>query len=146
MLTKSTEYAIRAMVYVQLKNWEGKRPGVVEIAREIEAPEAFSAKILQTLTRHQLLDSAKGRGGGFFFNDEQAELSLYKIIHVMEGDGCFHRCGFGLKSCNNENPCPLHEQYKVVRDSFYDIVRKESIQSLSEKIKKGEAVLKRSIT
>lgn len=146
MLTKSTEYAIRAMVYVQLKNWEGKRPGVVEIAREIEAPEAFSAKILQTLTRHQLLDSAKGRGGGFFFNDEQTELSLYKIIHVMEGDGCFHRCGFGLKSCNNENPCPLHEQYKVVRDSFYDIVRKESIQSLSEKIKKGEAVLKRSIT
>lgn len=146
MLTKSTEYAIRAMVYVQLKNGEGKRPGVVEIAREIEAPEAFSAKILQTLTRHQLLDSAKGRGGGFFFNDEQAELSLYKIIHVMEGDGCFHRCGFGLKSCNNENPCPLHEQYKVVRDSFYDIVRKESIQSLSEKIKKGEAVLKRSIT
>ena len=146
MLTKSTEYAIRAMVYVQLKNGEGKRPGVVEIAREIEAPEAFSAKILQTLTRHQLLDSAKGRGGGFFFNDEQTELSLYKIIHVMEGDGCFHRCGFGLKSCNNENPCPLHEQYKVVRDSFYDIVRKESIQSLSEKIKKGEAVLKRSIT
>lgn len=146
MLTKSTEYAIRALVYVQLKNWEGKRPGVVEIAREIEAPEAFSAKILQTLTRHQLLDSAKGRGGGFFFNDEQTELSLYKIIHVMEGDGCFHRCGFGLKSCNNNNPCPLHDQYKVVRDSFYDIVRKESIQSLSEKIKKGEAVLKRSIT
>ncbi|MFV0265718.1 MAG: RrF2 family transcriptional regulator [Draconibacterium sp.] len=146
MLAKSTEYAIRALVYVQLKNWEGKRPGVVEIAREIEAPEAFSAKILQTLTRHQLLDSAKGRGGGFFFNDEQTQLSLYKIIHVMEGDGCFHRCGFGLKSCNNDNPCPLHDQYKVVRDSFYDIVRKESIQSLSEKIKKGEAVLKRSIT
>ncbi|MFV0591875.1 MAG: RrF2 family transcriptional regulator [Draconibacterium sp.] len=143
MLAKSTEYAIRALVYVQLKNWESKRPGVVEIAREIEAPEAFSAKILQTLTRHQLLDSAKGRGGGFFFNSEQTKLSLYEVVHVMEGDACFHRCGFGLKSCNNENPCPLHEQYKIVRDTFYDIVRKESIQSLSEKIRKGEAVLKR---
>ena len=145
MLAKSTEYAIRALVYVQLKNWEDKRPGVIEIAREIEAPEAFSAKILQTLTRHKLLDSAKGRGGGFFFNREQSELTLYQVIHVMEGDACFHRCGFGLKSCNNDNPCPLHDQYKVVRDNFYDIVQKVTIQSLSEKIKKGEAVLKRSL-
>jgi len=143
MLAKSTEYAIRALVYVQLKNWEEKRPGVVEIATEIEAPAAFSAKILQTLTRHKLLDSAKGRGGGFFFNEEQTELTLYQVIHVMEGDACFHRCGFGLKSCNDENPCPLHDKYKVVRDGFYDIVKKETIQSLSTKIKNGQAVLKR---
>ena len=145
MLAKSTEYAIRALVFVQLRNWEGKRPGVVEIAKEIEAPPAFSAKILQTLTRHRLLDSAKGRGGGFFFNDEQKKLTLYQVIHVMEGDACFHRCGFGLKSCNNDNPCPLHEQYKEVRDKFFDIVQEETIQSLSEKIKKGEAVLNRGI-
>ncbi len=143
MLTKSTEYAIRALVYVQLKNWEAKRPGVVEIAREIEAPSAFSAKILQILTRHKLIDSAKGRGGGFFFNNEQKELTLYKVIHVMEGDDCFHRCGFGLKSCNNDNPCPLHEKYKEVRNSFYAIVKEESIQSLADKIIQGKATLNR---
>ncbi|HPF52371.1 MAG TPA: Rrf2 family transcriptional regulator [Draconibacterium sp.] len=143
MLAKSTEYAIRALVFIQLRNWEEKRPGVLEIATEIEAPSAFSAKILQTLTRHNLVDSAKGRGGGFYFNEEQKQLTLYQVIHVMEGDGCFHRCGFGLKSCNNENPCPLHEQYKQVRDGFYDIVKNETIQSLSEKIRKGEAVLNR---
>ena len=143
MLAKSTEYAIRALVFVQLRNWEGKRPGVIEIAKEIEAPSAFSAKILQTLTRHRLLDSAKGRGGGFFFNEEHKALTLYQVIHVMEGDACFHRCGFGLKSCNNDNPCPLHEQYKEVRDKFFDIVKEETIQVLSEKIRKGEAVLNR---
>ncbi len=143
MLAKSTQYAIRALVYVQLRNWEGKRPGVIEIAQEIEAPAAFSAKILQTLTRHKLVDSAKGRGGGFFFNEQQTELTLYQVIHVMEGDDCFHRCGFGLKSCNDENPCPLHEKYKVVRDGFHEIVRNETIQALSTKIKNGQAVLKR---
>ena len=143
MLAKSTEYAIRALVFIQLRNWEEKRPGVIEIAKEIEAPSAFSAKILQTLTRHRLLDSAKGRGGGFFFNSEQKELTLYQVIHVMEGDACFHRCGFGLKSCNNDNPCPLHEQYKEVRDKFSDIVKEETIQALSDKIRRGEAVLNR---
>ena len=74
MLAKGTEYAVRAMVYVQLKNWEQKRPGLGEIAKEIEAPPAYSAKILQTLTRHQLLDSMKGRGGDSF-------LTISRILH-----------------------------------------------------------------
>lgn len=145
MLSKSTEYAIRALVFIQLRNWEQKRPGVGEIAQEIEAPEAYTAKILQTLTKNKLLDSMKGRGGGFFFSDNQSNLTLYDVIHVVEGDACFHKCGFGLKQCNNDNPCPLHEKYKVVRDGFFEIVKTETIQSLSEKIKQGEAVLNRIV-
>jgi Rrf2 family protein len=141
MLSKSTEYAIRALVFVQLRNWEQKRPGVGEIAKEIEAPEAYTAKILQTLTKNKLMDSMKGRGGGFFFNENQSNLSLYDVICVMEGDAYFHKCGFGLKQCNNDNPCPLHEEYKVVRGGFYKLVRKETIQSLAEKIRMGDAVL-----
>jgi Rrf2 family protein len=143
MLTKSTEYAIRALVYVQLQNWLKKRPGVEEIAREIEAPEAFSGKILQTLTKHKLLDSMKGRGGGFFFDENESHLTLYDVIHVMEGDACFHKCGFGLKNCNNENPCPLHDKYIAIRDGFYNIVKSETINSLARKILEGNAVLNR---
>ena len=143
MLSKSTEYAIRALVYVQLCNWEQKRPGVAEIAKEIEAPESYTAKILQTLTKNKLMDSMKGRGGGFFFNNNQSNLTLYEVIHLVEGDACFHKCGFGLKQCNNNNPCPLHEKYLIIRDGFFDIVKTETIKSLSEKILQGDAVLNR---
>jgi Rrf2 family protein len=142
MISKSTEYAIRALVYIQLQNWGGKRPGVIEIAKEIEAPTAYTAKILQIISRHKLIGSAKGRGGGFFF-DEGRILSLYEVIHVMEGDECFNRCGFGLKNCSNGNPCPLHEKYKLIRDGFYEIVKTETIQSLSQKIVNGKAFLNR---
>ncbi len=141
MLSKSTEYAIRALVFVQIRNWEQKRPGVGEIAKEIEAPEAYTAKILQILTRNKLVDSVKGRGGGFFFLNNQSNLTLYDIIQVVEGDAYFHKCGFGLKQCTSENPCPLHEKYKAVRDVFFEIVNTESIRTLSEKILHGEAVL-----
>jgi Rrf2 family protein len=143
MLTKSTEYAIRALVFIQLRNWKQRRPGVVEIAKEIEAPEAYTAKILQTLTKNSLLDSMKGRGGGFFFVENQSNLTMYDVIHILEGDNYFHKCGFGLKQCNNDNPCPLHERYKVIRDSFFEIVKTETIKSLSEKILRGDAVLNR---
>lgn len=120
-----------------------KRPGVGEIAREIEAPEAYTAKILQILTKNKLLESMKGRGGGFFFSDNQSNLTLFDVILVVEGDAFFHKCGFGLKQCNNNNPCPLHEKYKGVRDNFFEIVKTETIQSLSETIKQGDAVLNR---
>lgn len=145
MIAKSTEYAIRALVFIQLKNRDGKRPGKEEIAKEIEAPEAFSAKILQILTRHRLISSMKGRGGGFFFTEGQPSPTLYQIIQLLEGDAFFHKCGFGLKQCNNDNPCPLHEQYKSVREAFYQIVTTENIFSLSEKIVQGKAVLNRLI-
>jgi len=143
MFTRSTEYAIRAMVFIQLKNWAQKRPGVIDVAREIEAPQAFTAKILQIVTKHGLVLSMKGRGGGFFFSENLRNITLYDVIHIMEGDRVFYKCGFGLKNCNNENPCPLHDSYKEVRDRFYDIVKNETIHSLSLKVFEGSAVLNR---
>lgn len=143
MLAKSTEYAIRALVYIQLRNWKDERPGVIEIAQEIEAPEAYSAKILQTLTKHKFIESMKGRGGGFFFDKNKSDISIYDVVHLMEGDECFNKCGFGLKDCNNENPCPMHDEYIKVREGLYNIVKSGTIQSLSSKIVDGKAVINR---
>lgn len=141
MLAKSTEYAIRALVMIQLENWNSHRPGVLEVAKEIEAPSAFTAKILQTLTKHGLLASLKGRGGGFFFDEMADELSLYQVIQIMEGLSVFNRCGFGLQKCSDTKPCPLHHRYAAIRDGYMEIALSESIQSLARKINRGEAVL-----
>jgi Rrf2 family protein len=144
MLTKSTEYAIRALVYVQLQNWKEMRPGVAEIAREIEAPTAFTAKILHILTSRSILESMKGRGGGFFFTGNHSDVSLYQIIIVMEGDSLFTQCGFGLKNCNDSNPCPLHDRYVALRKELLDMAHSETVHSLAQKISQGHAVLNRS--
>lgn len=143
MLSKSTEYAVRALVFVQLQNWMGKRPGVAEISKEIEAPAAFSAKILHTLTTHKLLNSMKGRGGGFYFTDNRSDLSIYKVILVMEGDGIFTQCGIGLKNCSDSNPCPVHDRYAKIRDQLLILAKSETISSMAQKIRKGHAVLNR---
>ncbi|MDF1573700.1 MAG: Rrf2 family transcriptional regulator [Bacteroidales bacterium] len=145
MLSKSTEYAIRSLVFIQVQNWMEKRPGVAEIAKEIEAPTAFTAKILHTLTTHGLLNSMKGRGGGFFFTDNQSELTIYEIILVMEGNGLFSKCGIGLKNCSDDNPCPAHDQYKYIRDQLLSLAQSETISSMAKKILEGHAVLNRII-
>lgn len=145
MLTRKTKYAIRALVYIQLKNWEKKRPGVTEIATKIEAPKAFSGKILQTLTKHKFLVSMKGRGGGYFFNNNQSNITLNDLVDLMEGDSSFNQCVFGLVNCNAEDPCPIHGQYIEVRDRFNEIIQTETIRSLAERIRNGSAVLNRIV-
>ena len=143
MLSKSTEYAIRALIFVQLQNSMEKRPGVAEIAKEIESPVAFTAKILHNLTSRKLLNSIKGRGGGFFFSENQAEITVYEIILVMEGDALFTECGIGLSNCSDDNPCPLHDQYGEIRDQLLALAKLETINSMAMKIKTGKAVLSR---
>lgn len=144
MLSKTTEYAIRALVSVELNGRKGQRPGFKTIAVDIDAPEQYVAKIMQTLTRFGLLKSVRGRGGGFFFTeDNHQDIFLYDVVWIMEGKTFFTRCGFGFKQCDNENPCPLHNEHEPIREAFTRLLKKENIRSLATKIEKGDAVLSR---
>src|SRR5450759_1769475 len=140
MLGKTTEYAIRSLVYIFIQNQEGKRPGFKEIAKKINSPEQFTAKVLQNLARAELISSMKGRGGGFFFDKPATPLTIFEVIRIIEGDEFFSKCGFGLKQCDGENPCPMHHDYSQVREDFFHLVKKETIQSLVDKINEHKAV------
>ena len=144
MLGKTTEYAIRALVYIFIQNQEGKRPGFKEIAKKIDSPEQFTAKVLQILAREELILSMKGRGGGFFFDQPATPLTLHEVIRVMEGEKFFSKCGFGLNRCDCENPCPMHNDYSPVREGFFQLVKEVTIKSLANKINDHKAVLTRS--
>jgi Rrf2 family protein len=143
MLGKTTEYSIRSLVYICIQNMKGERPGFKEIAKNIDSPEGFTGKILQIITRAGLVSSMKGRGGGFFFYDSEKPLTLLDVINVTEGQEFFRKCGFGLKSCDGDHPCPMHDEYSIVRDSFYKMVNKQTIQLLATKINQNKAVLNR---
>jgi Rrf2 family protein len=135
MFNKETEYALRALVYVQSQNILGRWPGISEITREIEAPTFYTAKILQRMVRNGFLQSQKGKGGGFYFEKDQAALPIKEIVKAIEGDKTFRGCSFGLKQCDADNPCPLHEQYAPIRNAIQQLLSDETIQSMAEKFK-----------
>jgi Rrf2 family protein len=141
MFNKETEYALRGLVYIKLQNLKSRRPGTSEVAKEIDAPPFYTAKILQRLVRAGFLRSMKGKGGGFFFEPDKPDLPLIKLIDAIEGDSSFAGCGFGLKHCDGNNPCPLHEKYASVRKSINDLISEETVQGLAEKVYKKELAL-----
>jgi len=141
MFNKETEYALRGLVYIQMQNLKGCRPGIDEISREIDAPRFFTAKILQRMVRMGFVMSRKGKGGGFFFDKEKPELTIKELIIATEGDKIITGCGFGLKNCRTDNPCPMHERYAPIRDAIEDLVTSETISSLASNYSKNIKVI-----
>ena len=143
MFNKETEYALRGLVYIKLQNIKELRPGTAEVAREIEAPHFYTAKILQRLVRAGFLESLKGKGGGFYFDTSKPEIPLSRLISSIEGDRSYSGCGFGLKKCSETNPCPVHEKYAPIREAINKLVSEETVQSLAMKVYKKEFKLRK---
>ncbi|MFV0483658.1 MAG: RrF2 family transcriptional regulator [Bacteroidales bacterium] len=130
MFKKKTEYALRGLVYIQVQNNNGHKPSIVEIAEEVETPKHFMAKVLQRLVQHGFLESTKGKNGGYSMSPKHNKLSLKEIVVAIEGDNLFCGCAFGLTQCDEDNPCPLHENYAPIRAALNEFVSNESIQNL----------------
>lgn len=145
MFNKETEYALRGLVYVQVQNHKGYRPGIAEIAKEIDAPPFYTGKIMQRLVKQGFLMSIKGKGGGFLFDEHKPDLPLKMVIHAIEGEKTYAGCGFGLKLCDENNPCPLHVQYAPIRDAINSLISQNTVQSLALDYEGGEDILQKRL-
>ncbi len=142
MVSKSCKYAIRATVFIASKADENIKVGVKEIANEIEAPEAFTAKILQTLNKNGIVTSVKGPYGGFYCDASQLDLPIMQVVETIDGMGIFTDCVFGLNQCSDAHPCPMHFAYVKNRNQLYHTFQNTTIRSLAENLNSGLAFLK----
>ena len=138
MFNKETEYALRSLVYVQVQNMKGFKPGIAEIAQEVDAPLFYTGKIMQRLVKQGFLTSVKGKGGGFIFDKRKPDISLKMIIQAVEGEKAYCGCGFGLKHCDETHPCPLHNQYAPIRNSIENLITSNTVQSLAREYHNGK--------
>jgi len=143
IFSKTCEYAMRAVFFIAHKTAEGGRVGIKEIAVGIDSPEHFLAKILQDLSRRGVIQSAKGPNGGFFVDDVILNMPLASIVEAVDGDGIFTGCGLGLEYCSEENPCPIHHEFKAIRNQIQDLLKTTKIGEFNEDMNLGIAVLKK---
>jgi Rrf2 family protein len=143
MFSKTCEYAIRAMLFIAQKSREGQKVGIRAIAKNIASPEHFIAKILQDLSRKGLLQSAKGPNGGFYLEDKDFKRSIAEIVVAVDGDRIFTGCGLGLRECSAAKPCPIHHEFKKIREQLTKTLSRASIDSFAAILDSSEAFLKR---
>lgn len=142
MFSKTCEYAIRAVLFIAKQSANGSRAGIKEIARGIDSPEHFIAKILQDLGRKGLVQSQKGPAGGFYL-EKNSKATLADIVLAVDGDALFTGCGLGLKFCSEQHPCPLHFEFKKIRKEIYDLLKASKPDEFNKELEQKVAFLKR---
>lgn len=142
MFSKACKYAINAMIYLATLPKGQERAGLKEIAESINSPEAFTAKILQTLVKENLLISIKGPHGGFLIEESGRKTSLYRIVQVIDGDQIFTGCALGLEKCSEDHPCAVHSKFKSIREHLNGMMWTTSLEDMASGIQSGISYLK----
>src|SRR3954465_11296999 len=134
MLSRKAQYAFRALTHLVDKMDEG--PILIsEISRKKRIPLKFLENILLELKREGILDSKKGKGGGYFINQNQTKTSIASVIRIVDGPiallpcvslNFYERC----KNCDEKN-CGLHNIMERVRDATLSVLEKRSLNDLA---------------
>lgn len=141
IFSKTCEYALRAVLYIAKRSEQGYKSGIKEIAEEVNSPEHFLAKILQKLSREGLIQSTKGPNGGFFLDHGDFNRPLAEIVEAIEGKELFIGCAMGLSYCSETNPCPLHNDFKQIRDNLAHVLRTTTIGQFNQDLIDGHFTL-----
>ncbi len=142
VFSKTCEYAIRAVIYVAQKSEDGTKVGIKEIAAGIDSPVHFIAKILQDLSKREIVQSTKGPNGGFYIDKDSRKKSLADIVTAIDGDRIFTGCGLGLKNCSESKPCPLHSEFKIIRDKIKLTLHSATIGDFNASLNAGLSFIK----
>lgn len=142
MFSKSTEYALRAVLFIAKYGSVENKLGIGAISEAIDSPRSFTAKILQKLTRDNvLINSVTGPNGGFYMTPEAKKTSMMKVLALLDEDTVITKCVLGLQECSEENPCPMHHQYKLIKPQLIDLFENKTIEDLLKELDKTSITL-----
>ncbi len=143
MFSKACEYGIKACVFIAQESVSRKRVNLKEIAKSINSPEAYTAKILQQLVKSDVIKSVKGKMGGFEMDaDHLKDIRLVDIVVAIDGNGIYHSCILGLVECDAKKPCALHSRVFEIRKDLRTMLEQTTMFNLIDDIEKGFAFLK----
>jgi Rrf2 family protein len=135
MLSKKTQYAFQALMYLVDKGKE-KPVLIAEIAKKKKIPLKFLENILLEMKKAGVLDSKKGKGGGYFLARNPKDVSLASIMRLLDGPISLVSCVslYFYEKCKNcdEKSCGLHDVMTQVRDANLRILEKRTIADIAK--------------
>ncbi len=142
ILSRASEYAIRAMVHMAGRGDDGPVQ-LKEIAEAENIPFHFLAKTMQVLTRIRLVKSFRGPHGGFMLMKPPADIYLYEIVNAFDAISQWDTtCVLGIHPCSDECICPIHDDWKPIKERIFDLFHTRDLQSLVGKLEEKRAKLR----
>jgi Rrf2 family protein len=134
MLSKRSQYALKALSFLS-ENYKKGPILISEIARKKKIPLKFLENILLELKGIGVLDSKKGKGGGYFLVKDPGKVRVADIIRQVNGPIAMLPCVslYFYERCKNcdEKKCALHDMMIEVRDATLEILEKRTLVDLA---------------
>jgi len=116
---------------------EKERVPIRQIADELGISFHFLTKVLQTLTRHNIMVAHRGPSGGVALARPARDITLMELIDAIENEKCFDGCILQLPRCGQEAPCPLHSSWHEAQESINAMFRDSNLEELGQKFAKN---------
>lgn len=111
MFSMTTEYALRAAVY--LSEMQGELQTAGKVAEATKTPVRYASRVLQLLVEGGLATSQRGPTGGFTLSREPNQITLLDVVQAIEPIQRILKCPLDLPEHKHEL-CPLHKAMDAV--------------------------------
>ena len=131
MFSQASEYALRALT--ELARYPmGEWVLTTQLADPLEIPVHYLAKVLQTLAKRGLLESQRGRMGGFRLAVPASDVTAYDVVKALDDVRTLESCIMGEGECSDETACPLHTLWQSLRQRFVEALETTTLKDLAE--------------
>jgi Rrf2 family protein len=119
ILSATAEYALRAVVHLA-RSGEDAHMQAQELADATDVPLSYMRKVLHELARARVLESTRGKLGGFRLAVPPEELKLLSVVERFDRIAPGRRCLLGRPECTDDDPCPVHHRWKAAASAVAD--------------------------
>jgi len=130
-LTRAADYAVRAMIHLATLP-EDERALLPDLAAATGAPRSFLSKVLQALTRSELVVSRRGQHGGFEILPRGRKASMREVVEAIDGPINLNICLLHGKSCSRKARCPAHPVWVQAQKAMLEILSAALIADLAD--------------
>jgi Rrf2 family protein len=130
MLSQTAEYALRAVLYVAQHG--DRLVQVGEMAQVLRIPRNYLSKIVHALARARVLESTRGKAGGFRLASAPDRLYVVDVVAPFDRLGEVRHCLLGRPQCNDRTACAAHTRWKDVAERVAAFFRETTVAELME--------------
>jgi Rrf2 family protein len=105
---------------------------VRDLGKRLDLPSDYLGKVMLSLARAGLLESQRGRNGGFRLSKPALKIKLFDILSAVEPVKKYETCLLGRKICCDETACPIHSAWKEARGKVVSLLKDTPLTNLAE--------------
>ena len=130
-LTTKGRFAVTAMLDLALRG--GKNPVTLAgISERQDISLSYLEQLFSRLRRHELVESVRGPGGGYYLARTLGNISVADIIRAVDEPIDATHCG-GKENCHDDHRCLTHDLWMGLNAHIYDYLDNVTLATLVAK-------------